>query len=83
MITQLEERVNIVEDEINNLEGVDKKVMELQDKINRLGKHLTDVKVWHQDHAQTEAKLVVSENFYSENEEFVVKMFKLYRPIIP
>merc|ERR1712029_831769 len=35
-----------------------KKVMELQDKINRLGKHLSDVKVWHQNHAETEAKLV-------------------------
>merc|ERR1719282_1955807 len=58
LITQLEERVTIVEDEINNLEGVDKKVMELQDKINRLGKHLSDVKVWHQNHAETEAKLV-------------------------
>merc|ERR1712012_849772 len=28
------------------------------DKINRLGKHLSDVKVWHQNHAETEAKLV-------------------------
>ena len=52
--------MTIVEDEINNLEGVDKKVMELQDKIHRLGKHLSDVKVWHQNHAETEAKLVIS-----------------------
>ena len=52
--------MKVVGNEISNLEGVDKRVEELQDKINRLARQLAGVKVWHQDHAETETNLTVS-----------------------
>ena len=52
--------MKVVGDEISNLEGVDKRVEELQDKITRLARQLAGVKVWHQDHAETETILTVS-----------------------
>ena len=47
-------------EEIRSLEGVDRRLEELQDKINRLAKQLGLVKAWDQDHSDTEDKLVVS-----------------------
>ena len=57
--------MKVVGDEISNLEGVDKRVEELQDKITRLARQLAGVKVWHQDHAETETNLTVSAINYS------------------
>ena len=55
----MESRVKTVGDEISSLEGVDRRVEELADKISRLAKQLADVRVWHQDHTETETKLAV------------------------
>merc|ERR1719309_612887 len=58
LISQLEDRVKIVTEEIASLEGVDKKADELHDKIMKLNRVLSVIKVWHQDHAETEEKLL-------------------------
>ena len=63
LISQLEDRVKVVSEEIASLEGVDKKADELNDKIMKLNRALAVIKVWHQDHAETEEKLMVSKNF--------------------
>jgi len=58
LISQLEDRVKIVSEEIASLEGVDKRADELHDKIMKLNRALTAIKVWYQDHAETEEKLM-------------------------
>ena len=60
LISQLEDRVKVVSEEISSLEGVDKKADELQEKIVKLNRALAAIKVWHQDHSETEDKLMVS-----------------------
>ena len=62
LISQLEGRVKTVGEEISSLEGVDRRVEELADKMARLARQLAAVRVWHQDHAETETKLAVSYN---------------------
>ena len=62
LISQLEDRVKIVSEEIASLEGVDKRADELHDKIMKLNRALIAIKVWHQDHAETEEKLMVSKS---------------------
>ena len=59
LISQLEGRVKTVGDEISSLEGVDRRVEELGERVTRLARHLAGLKVWHQDHAETETKLAV------------------------
>jgi len=58
LISQLEDRVKVVSEEISSLEGVDKKADELQEKIVKLNRALAAIKVWHQDHSETEDKLM-------------------------
>ena len=60
LVSQLEERVKTVSEEISSLEGVDRRLEELQDKMSRLARQLGGVTVWDQDHANTDEKLVVS-----------------------
>ena len=48
-----------VSEEIQSLEGVDRRQEELQDKMSRLARQLGGVSVWEQDHANTEEKLAV------------------------
>ena len=59
LVSQLEERVKAVSEEISSLEGVDRRLEELQDKMSRLARQLGGVAVWEQDHASTEEKLAV------------------------
>ena len=59
LVSQLEERVKTVSEEISSLEGVDRRLEELQDKMSRLARQLGGLRVWDQDHANTEDKLVV------------------------
>ena len=60
LVSQLEDRVKTVSEEISSLEGVDRRLEELQDKMSRLARQLGGVTVWDQDHANTDDKLVVS-----------------------
>ena len=60
MVCKLEERIKLIEEEIINLGGLDRKIEDLQQKISKLARQLSSVKVWHQDHSETEEKLVVS-----------------------
>ena len=60
LVSQLEDRVKAVSEEIQSLEGVDRRQEELQDKMSRLARQLGGVSVWEQDHANTEEKLAVS-----------------------
>ena len=59
LVSQLEDRVKTVSEEISSLEGVDRRLEELQDKMSRLARQLGGVRVWDQDHANTDDKLVV------------------------
>ena len=59
LVSQLEDRVKTVSEEISSLEGVDRRLEELQDKMSRLARQLGGVTVWDQDHAKTDDKLVV------------------------
>ena len=59
LVSQLEERVRTVSEEISSLEGVDRRLEELQDKMSRLARELGGLRVWDQDHASTDDKLVV------------------------
>ena len=59
LVSQLEDRVKTVSEEISSLEGVDRRLEELQDKMSRLARQLGGVTVWDQDHANTDEKLVV------------------------
>lgn len=58
LVSQLEDRVKTVSEEISSLEGVDRRLEELQDKMSRLARQLGGVTVWDQDHANTDDKLV-------------------------
>jgi len=58
LVSQLEDRVKTVSEEISSLEGVDRRLEELQDKMSRLARQLGGVTVWDQDHANTDEKLV-------------------------
>ena len=60
LVSQLEERVQNVSEEISSLEGVDRRLEELLDKISRLTRQLGAVKVWDQDHANSDERLAVS-----------------------
>ena len=60
LVSQLEERVQNVSEEISSLEGVDRRLEELPDKISRLTRQLGAVKVWDQDHANSDDRLAVS-----------------------
>ena len=60
LVSQLEERVQNVSEEISSLEGVDRRLEELLDKISRLTRQLGAVKVWDQDHANSDDRLAVS-----------------------
>merc|ERR1719150_2177403 len=57
LVSQLEERVQNVSEEISSLEGVDRRLEELLDKISRLTRQLGAVKVWDQDHANSDDRL--------------------------
>ena len=59
LVSQLEERVKTVSEEISSLEGVDRRLEELQDKMSRLARQLGGLMVWDQDHANTDQKLLV------------------------
>ena len=63
MVTQLEERVKTVSEEISSLEGVDKRLEELLEKISRLSRQVVGLKVWEQDQNNIDDKLAVS--YYS------------------
>ena len=68
LVSQLEERVAVVTEEMASLEGVDRRAEELQDKLGKLSRALAAVKVWHQDHAETEEKLAVRRiNIFFQN----------------
>ena len=62
LITQLEERVKVVSEEISSLEGVDKRAEELLVKVARLNQALANIRVWAQDDQETEGKITVREN---------------------
>ena len=62
LITQLEERVKVVSEEISSLEGVDKRAEELLVKVARLNQALANIRVWAQDDQETERKITVREN---------------------
>ena len=53
-----------VGDEISSLEGVDRRVEELAERVSRLARQLASVGVWHMDHAETETKLAVSDETF-------------------
>ena len=53
-----------VGDEISSLEGVDRRVEELAERVSRLARQLAGVRVWHMDHAETETKLAVSDETF-------------------
>ena len=53
-----------VGDEISSLEGVDRRVEELGERVSRLARQLAGVRVWHMDHAETETKLAVSDETF-------------------
>jgi len=57
LISQLEDRVSVVTDEVSSLEGVDKRTSELTDKVNKLARALSNIQVWGQNHDETEQKL--------------------------
>lgn len=57
LISQLEERVELVSEEISNLEGVDRRATELSDRLVRLQRTVGQIVVWQQDHSDTEVKL--------------------------
>ena len=65
LVTQLEERVKSVSEEISSLEGVDKRLEELLEKISRLSRQVEGVKAWEQDHSNIEDKLAVSQHQHS------------------
>ena len=62
LISQLEERVKVVSEEISSLEGVDKRAEELLVKVARLNQALANIRVWAQDDQETERKITVREN---------------------
>ena len=53
-----------VGDEISSLEGVDRRVEELAERVTKLARQLAGVRVWHMDHAETETKLAVSDETF-------------------
>ena len=53
-----------VGDEISSLEGVDRRVEELAERVTRLARQLAGVRVWHMDHAETETNLAVSDETF-------------------
>lgn len=59
-MTQLEERVTVVESEMTKLETVDRRLDQLMSKIKSLTEQVARVEVWHQDYEQTEKTLLVS-----------------------
>ena len=59
-MTQLEERVTVVETEMTKLETVDRRLEQLMSKVKSLTDQVTRVEVWHQDYEQTEKTLLVS-----------------------
>ena len=59
LISQLEERVKVVSEEISSLEGVDKRAEELLVKVARLNQALANIRVWAQDDQETERKITV------------------------
>ena len=61
LISQLEERVKVVSEEISSLEGVDKRAEELLVKVARLNQALANIRVWAQDDQETERKITVRE----------------------
>ena len=61
LISQLEERVKVVSEEISSLEGVDKHAEELLVKVARLNQALANIRVWAQDDQETERKITVRE----------------------
>ena len=61
LISQLEERVKVVSEEISSLEGVDKRAEELLVKVSRLNQALANIRVWAQDDQETERKITVRE----------------------
>lgn len=65
LVTQLEDRVKSVSEEISSLEGVDKRLEELLEKISRLSRQVEGVKAWEQDHSNIEDKLAVSQYQHS------------------
>ena len=67
LISQLEERVKVVSEEISSLEGVDKRAEELLVKVARLNQALANIRVWAQDDQETERKITVRR----ENDENV------------
>ena len=62
LISQLEERVKVVSEEISSLEGVDKRAEELLVKVARLNQALANIRVWAQDDQETERKITVRKN---------------------
>ena len=72
LISQLEERVKVVSEEISSLEGVDKRAEELLVKVARLNQALANIRVWAQDDQETERKITVR----IENDEKVSMSWK-------
>ena len=58
-MSQLEERIKIVEDEMVNLEGVDRKLEDIDARVKHLEESVNRLDVWDQDHNQVEKTLEV------------------------
>jgi len=57
LLTQLEDRVHIVSDDVTGLDGLEEKVTELSEQVNRLTKALDNLNVWGENQDEIELQL--------------------------